>query len=59
MPTNSFLTAETQSSQRRFFLWRREAAREKAYRLFEANSLSRSLPEAERLPFIRPPLTVG
>jgi hypothetical protein len=31
----------------------------KSLRLFEAKALSRSLPEAERLSCIRPPLTAG
>jgi len=41
------------------FVVQGEAAREKALRLVEAKSLCRSLPQAERVPFIRPPLTVG
>jgi hypothetical protein len=31
----------------------------KTLRLFEARALSRPRPEAERLSFIRPPLTAG
>jgi hypothetical protein len=58
--TNHVLTAKTQSSQRRWFFALAVRGRQsKTLRLFEARALSRPLPEAERLSFIRPPLTAG
>jgi hypothetical protein len=54
------LTAKTQRSQRReFFALAVRGRQSKSLRLFEARALFRSLPEAERLSFIRPPLTAG
>jgi len=42
-----------------FFSGGKRTAREKALCLFEAKKLCRSLPQAERLPFVRPPPAVG
>jgi hypothetical protein len=54
------LTAKTQWSQRRWFFALAVRGRQsKSLRLFEAKALSRSLLEAERLSFIRPPVTAG
>jgi hypothetical protein len=58
--TNYLLTAKTQRSQRRWFFALAVRGRQsKGLRLFEAKAFSRSVPEAERLSFLWPPLTAG
>ena len=60
MITNPLLTAKTQRAQRRgFFALAVRGRQSKSLRLFEVKLVSRSLPEVERLLFIRPPLTAG